>query len=227
MKSKSDLTQFIKWNTSVRYVRYNKQSDDFTVTTEDLKTGHTSDSNFTHVIVAVGIFNSPEKPYFDGIETFPGRIIHSHDFRDATQFKGQRVLVVGAKYSAEDMALQCMKFGAKSIVTSYRSSPMNYKWPIGIEERPLVKKIIGKVVHFLDGSSSEFDSIILSTGYKYKFPFMETSLRLTSSSTLYPASLYKGSLWLQGGNRKLFYMGVQHQFFTFTMFDAEGLWICR
>ncbi|CAG2240010.1 tmm [Mytilus edulis] len=102
-KSKSDLKQFIKWNTSVRYVRYNKQSDDFTVTTEDLKTGHTSDSNFTHVIVAVGIFNSPEKPYFVGIETFPGRIIHSHDFRDATKFKGQRVLVVGAKYITDTL----------------------------------------------------------------------------------------------------------------------------
>lgn len=226
-KSNSELKQYIKWNIAVRYVRYNKKSDDFTVTAEDLKTGHTFDTNFTHVIVAVGIFNSPDKPYFEGIETFPGRIIHSHDFRDATQFKGQRVLVVGAKYSAEDIALQCLKFGAKSIVTSYRSSPMNFKWPVGIEERPLVQKIEGKVVHFLDGSSTEVDSIILSTGYKYKFPFMEENLRLSSSRTFYPAGLYKGSLWLQGGDGKLFYMGIQDQFFSFTMFDAQGLWICR
>ncbi|XP_063406050.1 trimethylamine monooxygenase-like [Mytilus trossulus] len=226
-KSKSDLKQFIKWTTVVRYVRYNTKSDDFTVTTEDIKTGHTNDTNFTHVIVAVGIYNSPDKPYFEGIETFPGRIIHSHDFRDATQFKGQRVLVVGAKNSAEDIALQCMKFGAKNIVTSYRSSPLNYNWPVGIEERPLVQKIDGKIVHFLDGSFTEVDSIILSTGYKYMFPFMENNLRPVLSNILYPAGLYKGSLWLQGGNRKLFYMGVQHHCFTFTMFDAQGLWICR
>ncbi|XP_076082576.1 trimethylamine monooxygenase-like [Mytilus galloprovincialis] len=139
------------------------------------------------------------KPYFEGIETFPGRIIHSHDFRDATQFKGQHELVVGAKNSAEDIALQCMKFGAKSIVTSYRSTPLNYNWPVGIEERPLVQKIEGKVVHFLDSSFTEVDSIILSTGYKYMFPFMENNLQPSLSNILYPAGLYKGSLWLQGG----------------------------
>ncbi|XP_071141953.1 trimethylamine monooxygenase-like [Mytilus edulis] len=226
-KSKSDLKQFIKWTTVVRYVRYNTKSDDFTVTTEDIKTGHIYDTNFTHVIVAVGIYNSPDKPYFEGIETFPGRIIHSNDFRDATQFKGQHMLVVGAKNSAEDIALQCMKFGAKSIVTSYRSTPLNYNWPVGIEERPLVQKIEGTVVHFLDSSFTEVDSIILSTGYKYMFPFMENNLQPSLSNILYPAGLYKGSLWLQGGNRKLFYIGVPHHCFTFTMFDAQGLWICR
>ncbi|CAC5377594.1 tmm [Mytilus coruscus] len=113
----------------------------------------------------------------------------------------------------------------KSIVTSYRSTPLNYNWPVEIEERPLVQKIIGKVVHFLDGSSTAVDSIILSTDYK--FPFMDNNLRTTLSNISYPAGLYKGSLWLQGCNRKLFYMGVKHHCFTFTMFDAQGLWICR
>ncbi|VDI00139.1 Hypothetical predicted protein [Mytilus galloprovincialis] len=223
-KSKSDLKQFIKWTNVVRYVRYNTKSDDFTVTTEDIKTGHIYDTNFTHVIVAVGIYNSQDKPYFEGIETFPGRIIHSHDFRDATQFKGQHELVVGAKNSAEDIALQCMKFGAKSIVTSYRSTPLNYNWPVGIEERPLVQKIEGKVVHFLDSSFTEVDSIILSTVY---VPVHGEQFTTFFIYILYPAGLYKGSLWLQGGNRKLFYMGVQHHCFIFTMFDAQGLWICR
>ncbi|CAC5377593.1 tmm [Mytilus coruscus] len=226
-KSKSDLKRYIKWNTVVRYVTYNQKSDVFTVTAEDLKTGRTFENKFTHVIVATGIFNNPNKPTFDGIETFPGRTIHSHDFRDAAQFKGQRVLVVGASYSAEDVALQCLKFGAKSIVTSYRSKPMNFKWPSGIEERPLIKKIDGKMINFIDGSSAEVDSIILCTGYKYSFPCLEDNLRLVSTLSVYPAGLYKGSLWLNDGNRKLFYMGTQDQYFSFTMFDAQGLWICR
>ena len=42
---------------------------------------------FTYVIVATVIFNIPNKPTFPGIETFTGRIIHSHDFRDANEYK--------------------------------------------------------------------------------------------------------------------------------------------
>jgi cation diffusion facilitator CzcD-associated flavoprotein CzcO len=86
---------------------------------------HCKAISFTHVIVSTGIFNVPNKPAFPGMETFTGRIIHSHDFRDAYEFKGQRLLIVGASYSAEDIALQCLKFGAKSVLTSYRSNMVN------------------------------------------------------------------------------------------------------
>ena len=40
MKSKTDLKRFIKWNTVVRHVRYNKYTGNFTVTAEDLKSNH-------------------------------------------------------------------------------------------------------------------------------------------------------------------------------------------
>ena len=224
-KSKTDLKRFIKWNTVVRHVRYNKDTDHFTV--EDLKSNHTHDDTFTHVIVATGIFNVPNKPTFPGIETFTGRIIHSHDFRDANEYKDQRLLIVGASYSAEDLALQCLKFGAKNIMTSYRSKPMNFKWPAGIEERPLITRIDKNNIHFKDGTMTTVDSIILCTGYRYQFPFLGDELRLYSTLSLYPSDLYKGSLWLKGGNNKLFYMGAQDQYYTFTMFDVQALWICK
>ena len=226
-KSKSDLKKFIKWNTVVRQVRYNKVTDTFTVTAENLKARHTYDDTFTHVIAATGIFNVPNKPILSGIESFIGRIIHSHDFRDANEFKGQRLLVVGASYSAEDIALQGMKYGAKSVITSYRSRPMNFKFPAGVEERPEVQKIEGNAIQFKGGSKAEVDSIIFCTGYLYQFPYLDDDLRLYASLTVYPADLYKGCLWLKGGNNKLFYMGVQDQYFTFSMFDVVASWICK
>jgi trimethylamine monooxygenase len=58
-----------------------------------------------------------------------------------SEYKEQRLSIVGASYSAEDITLQCLKFGAKNIVTSYRSKPMNFKWQSGIEERPLITRI--------------------------------------------------------------------------------------
>jgi trimethylamine monooxygenase len=171
--------------------------------------------------VATVIFNVPNKPTFPGIETFTGRIIHSHDFRDANEYKEQRLSIVGASYSAEDITLQCLKFGAKNIVTSYRSKPMNFKWQSGIEERPLITRIDNNNVHFKDGT------IILCNGYRYQLPFLGDDLRLYSTLSLYPSDLYKGSLWLKGGNNKLFYMGAQGQYYTFTMFDVQALWICK
>ena len=42
--------------------------------------------------------------------------MHSHDFRDAAEFKGRRLLVVGSSYSAEDIAIQVIKYGAKDVI---------------------------------------------------------------------------------------------------------------
>ena len=100
-------------------------------------------------------------------------MLHAHDFRSADEFKGKDLLIVGASYSAEDIALQCHKYGAKSVTMCWRTQPMGFKWPKGMDERPLLTKIEGKTVHFKDGSSKEFDAIILCTGYQHHFPFLE------------------------------------------------------
>ena len=57
------------------------------------------------------------------MNSFPGRIMHSHDFRDAEEFRGKDVIVLGSSYSAEDVALQCNKYGAKSVTIGYRHNP--------------------------------------------------------------------------------------------------------
>ena len=69
-------------------------------------------------------------------------------FRDACEFAGKRLLLIGASYSAEDIALQCVKYGAKSVITSWRSKPMGFKWPESITERPLLLEMDGKNAHF-------------------------------------------------------------------------------
>ena len=35
--------------------------------------------------------------------------MHAHDLKDATEFKGQHVLIIGTSYSAEDIASQVRK----------------------------------------------------------------------------------------------------------------------
>ena len=101
---------------------------------------------------------------------------------------------------------------------------MGFKWPPEITERPLVTKIVGKTVHFKDGTTADVDAIILCTGYYFHFPFLEERLRLKTRNILYPAGMYKNVLWTEAGNNKFFYIGMQNQVYSFTMFDAQAKW---
>ena len=92
-------------------------------------------------------------PSFSGFDKFPGRILHAHDFRDAVEFQGKDVLIIGTSYSAEKIGSQCWKYGAKSITVSHRTAAMGYDWPSNWEEVPLLTRVDGQTAHFKDGSS--------------------------------------------------------------------------
>src|SRR5690606_24797443 len=126
--------------------------------------------------------------------------------------------------SAEDIGTQCYKYGAKSVTFSYRSAPMGYDWPEAFDERPLLVRVEGNTAHFADGSSKDVDAIILCTGYQHHFPFLPDELTLRTSNRLYPQGLYKGVFWID--NPKLIYLGMQDQYYTFNMFDAQA-WFAR
>ena len=217
---KTEVRDWIKFSTTVKNV---EQSDGgFAVTTCDLTTSKTNVGYFDHVIVCSGHFSTPNMPSFDGFEQFPGRILHAHDFRDATEFQGKDVLLIGTSYSAEDIGSQCWKYGAKSITVSHRTAAMGYDWPANWEEVPLLTEVDGQTAYFKDGSSKTIDAIVLCTGYLHYFPFMEDKLRLVTANRLATADLYKGVAFIH--NPKIHYIGMQDQWFTFNMFDAQAWW---
>ncbi|XP_055337896.1 uncharacterized protein LOC129587944 [Paramacrobiotus metropolitanus] len=154
----------------------------------------------------------------------PDHIQHSHDFRDAAEFAGKNVLVIGRSYSAEDIAVQCHKYGAASVVISYLRGPFGFDWPPGITERPLLRELQGKTAYFRDGSTAEVDAIILATGFQHHFPFLPDHLRLQTANLFYPPNFHKGIFW--NNNPRLIYLGMQDQRFTFPLFDAQA-WYAR
>ena len=64
----------------------------------------------------------PHIPDFPGIERFPGRVLHAHDFRDKNEFLGKTLLLIGSSYSAEDIAVQYIKYGASEVTITWRSN---------------------------------------------------------------------------------------------------------
>jgi len=219
---KSDVKKYVKFNTTVEYVE--TSGDGFNLMARNKKNNTYENNYFDKVIVANGHFSVPFVPEYDGMDSFPGRIMHSHDFRDAEEFREKNVVILGSSYSAEDVSLQCYKYGAKTVTIGYRNNPMGFNWPEGMKEVHYLDKIDGNKAVFKDGTVQEMDVLILCSGYLHHFPFLEEDLKLKTHNRLYPPSLYKGVVW--ENNNNLFYLGMQDQFHTFNMFDAQA-WFVR
>ena len=218
---KAGVRDKIRFNTNVRDVRF--ENDRFIVTARNGETDTETVEDYDHVIVASGHFSTPNVPYYPGFEGFNGRILHAHDFRDAREFIDKDILILGTSYSAEDIGSQCWKYGCKSVTVAHRTAPMGFAWPNNWQEVPALQKVEGRTAYFKDGGSREVDAIILCTGYKHHFPFLPDGLRLKTANRLATADLYKGIVYT--GNPKLFYLGMQDQWYTFNMFDAQAWYV--
>jgi len=136
------------------------------------------------VIVATGIFGSPYIPPIPGAAGNP-LVTHSHRYQSAADFKGRRVLVVGAGNSAAEIAID---LAGKALV--YLSSRRELRFFSqtkklyhirGISESYLkeliamefirhfpfqeIQRIEGKKVFFKEWSL-EVDHVIFATGYR-------------------------------------------------------------
>jgi len=222
--NKAGVRDWCRFNNRVRDVRYSDETGMFTVTSRDTVKDEETVEDYDHVVVASGHFSTPNVPYYPGFESFKGRVLHAHDFRDALEFKDQDLLILGTSYSAEDIGSQCWKYGCKSVTVAHRTAPMGYKWPDNWQEVPALVKVEGNTAHFKDGTTKDVHAIILCTGYKHHFPFLPDDLRLKTANRLASADLYKGVVY--NPNPKIFYLGMQDQWFTFNMFDAQA-WYAR
>lgn len=71
-----------------------------------------SESTFDALVVANGHHWRPRMPSYPGV--FAGQIMHSHDFKRAAPFAGQRVLVIGGGNSACDVAVETARVSART-----------------------------------------------------------------------------------------------------------------
>ena len=220
---KAGVRDSIRFRTPVRRVDFDAATGLFAVTAHDLANDEETTESFDHVVVASGHFSTPNVPHFDGLDRFNGRALHAHDFRDAVEFKDKDILIIGTSYSAEDIGSQCWKYGCRSVTVSHRTAAMGYDWPDNWKEVPLLQKVVGNTCTFKDGSTADVDAIILCTGYLHHFPFMAPELCLRTANRLATADLYKGVVWVD--NPKLFYLGMQDQWYTFNMFDAQAWYV--
>ena len=205
-------------------------------------TGETCEEIYDYLVVCNGHHWKPRWPTYPG--QFDGQMIHSHDFKRATPFAGQRVLVVGAGNSACDVAVETSRVSARTDISMRRGYwivpkfmfgkpsdvlhnhlanagtwlPRRFKtWALEsmlklvnganesfgmqkpdhriLETHPTanseliyfirhgeigvkrdIKRLDGRTVHFTDGTSGEYDTIICCTGFWIDHPFFDKGL---------------------------------------------------
>jgi len=74
-----------------------------------------------HIVMATGVSGIPYLPDIPSLKNFRGRMVHSHEYADATAWKQRCVMVIGTGNSGHDIAQDLYSNGAK--VTLVQRSP--------------------------------------------------------------------------------------------------------
>lgn len=95
----------IRFNQQVTAARRN--NNHWEVQTQDTR------YHASNLVVAAGYAREPNIPESKGKDSFKGKVIHSTEYKNGEQFKGQNVLVVGFGNSGGEIAIDLWEHGAK------------------------------------------------------------------------------------------------------------------
>jgi trimethylamine monooxygenase len=85
---KAGVHDKIRFNTVYRMVEETTDGK-FKVTVEEFVKGRMYPEIFDYLVISTGHFSTPKVPDYEGFDSFNGRILHAHDFRNALEFKGK------------------------------------------------------------------------------------------------------------------------------------------
>ncbi|XP_074279988.1 flavin-containing monooxygenase FMO GS-OX5-like isoform X2 [Silene latifolia] len=176
---------------------------------------------FEAVVVCNGHCTVPRVARVPGIEKWPGKQTHSHNYRVPEPFHNQVVVVIGNGPSAYDISRDICKVATEVHVSS-RSPDATYSkldhnlWQHSSEDG---------TVEFEDGSSVQATVIMHCTGYKYEYPFLKTN-GIVSVDDDRVGPLYKHVFppelapWLS-------FLGIPQKILIFDTMEMQSKWIAR
>lgn len=182
---------------------------------------------FDAVAVANGHYSVPRWPTVRGLLDFAatqsGRVIHSHDYRVPDEYKGRRVLVIGAAASGEDISREVSTVAA-SVLLSAAGWESSVEGPL--QRRPLLSHIEPDgTAMFEDGRTDVVDAVILATGYHMTFPFLEgAGVVQVDDNAVSP--LFEHMLppqlapWLA-------FIGLPWRVVPFPLMELQSVWLAR
>ncbi|CAM2070661.1 NAD(P)-binding domain-containing protein [Sulfidibacter corallicola] len=120
---------------------------------------------FDELVVCNGHHWDPRMPRYPG--QFGGRLLHSHDFKRAAPFAGERVLVIGGGNSACDVAVETSRVAQRTDISMRRGYWITPKFMLGVPTdimnerllwlpKPLRTWVSEKILYFLRGSNRSY-----------------------------------------------------------------------
>ncbi|GAB2274134.1 hypothetical protein Dimus_008906 [Dionaea muscipula] len=185
------------------------------------------DEKYDAVVVCNGHHTEPRIAEIPGINQWPGRQIHSHNYRVPEPYRDQVAVLIGSSESAVDISREIATV-AKEVHVAARSMPEGSfgKLP-GHHNMWLHPMVISALkdgaVIFQDGTTVYADVIVYCTGYKYNFPFLHTNGVVTVDDNrvgplyehVFPPAL---APWLS-------FVGIPWKIALFPLMELQSKWI--
>jgi hypothetical protein len=189
---------------------------------------------FDGVFVCNGHYDKPAFPDLPGLqEYFSGRTMHSVEYDDPNDFRGETVLCIGGRASGADLAKEISHVADHVYVSDSACPPLHNGQPRTLENVTWVPRTLeiykDQSIRFDDGCTTMpmVDTIIFCSGYDYEFPFINDQSNLDLQAV--PGErrvmpLYK-QLW-HARYPNLAFVGLAHSVIPFPFFElqAEATW---
>ncbi|KAL1199053.1 Flavin-containing monooxygenase FMO GS-OX5 [Cardamine amara subsp. amara] len=189
--------------------------------------GISGDEIFDAVVVSNGHYTEPRVAYVPGIDSWPGKQVHSHNYRVPDPFNDQVVVVIGNFASGSDISRDITRV-AKEVHIASRSNPSETYEKLPGSNNLWLHSMIesahedGSIV-FKNGKVVQADTIVHCTGYKYHFPFLNTNGYLTVEDNCV-GPLYK-HVFLPALAPGLSFIGLPWMTLQFFMFELQSKWV--
>uniref|UniRef100_A0A7N0TKY3 Flavin-containing monooxygenase n=1 Tax=Kalanchoe fedtschenkoi TaxID=63787 RepID=A0A7N0TKY3_KALFE len=179
------------------------------------------------VVVCNGHYAEPKIADIPGIGCWPGKQMHSHNYRVPEPFRDQVVVLIGSAASAVDISIDIAAVAKEVHIASRSAKEVALGKQPGYKNMWLHSMITsahedGTVV-FQDGSKILANVILHCTGYKYHFPFLDTSGMVTVDDSrvgplykhVFPPALAPG----------LSFVGLPWKVVPFPLCELQSKWI--
>ncbi|GKT44308.1 thiol-specific monooxygenase [Colletotrichum spaethianum] len=231
-----ELKPNISLSTQVLSVKkaVNDSQVNWEIETRDLRTDETSKAPFDAVLVASGHYNDPFIPDIQGLADFdkahPGSVSHSKFYRNAAQYEGKKVIIVGNSASGIDLSAQISTVCKLPIIISEKTVPNT-----PAEDRSSWAKMLpeiaefipeGRKVRFANGEiESGIDGVVFCTGYFYSFPFLRDLSPPVVTDGAFARNLYEHLFYID--DPTLAFAGIPQRIVPFPVSEGQAAYVAR
>lgn len=182
---------------------------------------------FDAVAVCSGHFAAPRLPDLPGMDRFPGRQLHSHNYRAPARYRKRRVALLGTSASGLDLSREVAQIAARVYWCGefFGSLTDDQRHARNLSRMPTIEALQedGRL-RLRGGAITEpIDDLIYCTGYHYRYPFIDPAVLSIADNWVQP--LYRDLLHVDFPT--LGFIGIPFRVVPFPLFEMQAKWFAR